>query len=191
MNIKTLFAGIGLLAAQTLAAQNILIAPANPGASPDPNFGGECLRAGRIGWAEVKDVSFSIANTPEPATVGVARSGGKVVPGNFNITKKIDGSSQFFLSNCMAGRVIPVLTIENVIENINGDFIGSHQVITLYDVIVVSYKQGSAPMDGGMEEMIGFNYNAIKIVYNRVNREGGVINGKPYGWNWKTNSSMQ
>ncbi len=191
MNIKTLFAGLGLLAAQTLAAQNILVAPVNPGTSPSPNFGGECTRSGRIGWAEVKSVSFSMASASASAAVGSNQSvSGKVAPGKFIITKKLDGSSQFFLSNCMASKIIPMLTIEYISETGSGEYLGNYQIITLYDVVVSSYEQGKTEYNEEMQEVIGLSYSSISVVYNRVNRSGGIINGKPYGWNWKTNSPM-
>lgn len=191
MKIKTIFAGLVLLTAQALTAQtNLFVAAVNADkTTPAPGFGGECTRIGRMGWTEVHSASFSLSNTPAstPGTGGAVRSSSKVVPGNFTIAKTIDGSSQFFLSNCMAGKIIPILAIDY--GRTTGQAF-NYQSVILYDVIVASYEQSASTQESA-QEVIALNYTSFEIVYNRTDRNGStLLRGKPYGWNWRTNTAI-
>lgn len=187
MNIKTLFAGFGLLAAQSLAAQNIFIAPVAAGTTQVAagTFGGESKDVAHVGWANVSNASFSFENAGAArSTAGGGAGAGKVTPGNFVINKTMDGSSQFFFTNVTSGRVIPLMTIEYARPSEKASLV--YQIVTLKDVRVVSFNQRSSE-DGMPEEEIGLAYGSFEITYNRPDATGKLTAGKPVGWNFNTN----
>ena len=184
MNIKTLIAGFGLLAAQSLAAQNIFIAPVNgSGAAvpPTANFVGESTDRNHAGWGNLLSASFS---TETPVNIRSASAGGgpgKPVLGSFVITKTLDASSQFYFLNSVQGRSIAAMTIDYGRSSERGSQV--YQTIILKNVFVSSYKQNSGDGNEPPIEEIALTYGSIEFIQTRNDATGKPAKGKTYGWN--------
>lgn len=191
MKTTLLVIALGLLAVARLAADNIYIAPMGAGGGQIPaaaNFGGESTDTKYPGWAELETTTFSFDSLGAGGLAGGAGRGGKIGPGPFVIVKRLDGSSQFFLTNCLAGRNVPMLTIEYVRPI--GSTRHTYQVITLKDVRVASFKQNALGGDSLPTEEIALVYGSIELTYSRFDATGRPIRGRPYGWNFANNSPI-
>jgi type VI secretion system secreted protein Hcp len=191
MNIKTLIAGFGLLAAHSLAAQNIFIGPVNASSTPIPaaaNFSGESRDINHVGWSEVKSAGFSIENPVVTRSNAGGGAAGKATFGTFIILKELDGSSPFFFIHSAQGKIIPAMTIDYGRYGERGALI--YQTIVLKDVRVVSYKQNSADRNEAPMEEIGLSYGSVEITLSRNDANGRLARGRTFGWNSITNTPI-
>jgi type VI secretion system secreted protein Hcp len=187
MKLPTLLIALALLAVAPLAAQRIYIAPTNAGGGALPagaNFGGESTDSRYPGWAELENAAFSF----ESLGAGAAARVGRVTAGPFVIIKRLDGSSQFFLTNCLAGRTIPLLTVEYV-KPVGGTGF-TYQIITLKDVRVAAFKQNAPGGDKLPMEEMTLLYSSIELTYLRPDAAGRPIRGRTYGWNFGSNTAI-
>jgi type VI secretion system Hcp family effector len=193
----TLLALLAMAMPMAWSQNSIFLAPVpSVGTVTAPNtFGGESKDARHVGWTTLESVTFGFDNAVD---IGAARGGagsGKPSAKTITVTKMLDGSSNFFMSQLVSGTAITTMCID-MARNTGTASTGkvnssSFQNIVLTEARVASYKQSIGANGTPMEE-ITFNFLKIEVNYVPSDIKTGAPapgGAKKFTWDFSRNAA--
>ena len=156
-------------------------------------FGGESKDARHVGWTTLESVAFGFDNAVDIAAARGGAGAGKASAKTITITKPLDGSSTYFMSQVVTGAPIPTMCIDMVRSTgtVSAGKTGSasFQNIVLTDARIAGYRQ-SADADGTPIEEITIAFAKIEVNYTPVDTKTGALaagSAKKFIWDFVKN----
>jgi type VI secretion system secreted protein Hcp len=195
----TLLALLAMAMPMAWSQNSIFLAPVpSVGTVTAPStFGGESKDAKHVGWTTLESVSFGFDNAAaeSSARAGGGAGAGKVSAKTITISKTLDGSSTYFMSQVATGAAIPTMCIDMVRNtgNVSAGKINSssYQNIVLTDARVAGYKQ-SIGTNGIPTEEITLSYVKIEVNYTPADTKTGATapgSTKKFVWDFAKNTA--
>ena len=117
---------------------------------------------------------------------GTGGGAGKVDIGNLNLSKPLDKSSPNLMMACASGKHFPEARL--VVRKAGGSSPVEYLVITLKEVMVISYQSDAVKNSDELTEVIGLNFATVEVSYQPQKADGGKDGGAvKYGWNIRQN----
>lgn len=193
----TLLALLAMAMPMAWSQNSIFLAPVpSVGTVTAPNtFGGESKDAKHAGWTTLGSVAFGFDNATDIGAVRGGAGSGKASAKNIIISKPLDGSSTFFMSQLVSGAAVPTICIDMVRSTgaISAGKTGStsYQTMVLTEVRIAGYKQ-SVDTEGIPVEEI--TLSCVKIEVNYIPSDfktGNALPGntKKFVWDFSKNSA--
>ncbi|MEX5627554.1 Hcp family type VI secretion system effector [Pseudomonas marginalis] len=117
---------------------------------------------------------------------GTGGGSGKADFANLNLTKPLDKSSPNLMMACATGKHYPEAKL--VVRKAGGASPVEYLVITLKEVMVVSYSTRAETADDVLYDSIALNFATVDVSY-QPQRADGAKDGGPvkFGWNIRQN----
>ena len=117
---------------------------------------------------------------------GSGGGAGKVNIDNLSISKVMDKSSPNLMMACSTGKHYPEARL--VVRKAGGSSAVEYLVITLKEVMVISYQSDAVKNSDELTEIIGLNFASVEVSYQPQKADGGKDGGAvKYGWNIRQN----
>ncbi|MBI6567737.1 Hcp family type VI secretion system effector [Pseudomonas synxantha] len=146
---------------------------------------GESLDAEHKGWVELLSYHYdAIQSISQSTHSNGGASAGRVMLGDFQISKYVDRATPKLFELCCRGSQIKTVTIR--IHRAGGEK-SKYMDIVLEDVLVSTVSGQGADQGGLPMEVINLNYRRIKFEYTQQRRSEGASAGKiSGGWDRAT-----
>ena len=150
---------------------------------------GESLDDKHKGEIEIESFSWALTQTGTSASAGGGAGGGKAQFQDVSFVTVISKASPQLLLGCASGKHFKsgVLTVRNS---------GGNQIefykLTLEDVLISSYHQGSSQAQGSNQgdmpvDQFSLNFSKIEVVYSPQSPDGKIGAPVRAGWDVKSN----
>ncbi|MDQ0651011.1 Hcp family type VI secretion system effector [Pseudomonas cedrina] len=117
---------------------------------------------------------------------GSGGGAGKVNIENLAISKVMDKSSPNLMMACSTGKHYPEARL--VVRKAGGPNAVEYLVITMKEVMVVSYQSDAVTTEDLLTEVIGLNFATVEVSYQPQKSDGGKDGGAvKYGWDIRQN----
>ncbi len=117
---------------------------------------------------------------------GSGGGAGKADFNNLNLTKPLDKSSPNLMMACASGKHYPEARL--VVRKAGGASPVEYLVITLKEVMVVSYGIGAESSDDVLYDSIALNFATVDVSYQPQKADGTKDGGAvKFGWNIRQN----
>ncbi|PRA21885.1 Hcp family type VI secretion system effector [Pseudomonas poae] len=117
---------------------------------------------------------------------GTGGGAGKVNVANLNLTKPLDKSSPNLMMACASGKHYPEARL--VVRKAGGASPVEYLVITLKEVMVVSYGTGAQSGADVLNDSISLNFATVEVSYQPQTADGAKDGGPvKFGWNIRQN----
>ncbi|PMX14087.1 type VI secretion system tube protein Hcp [Pseudomonas sp. MPR-R2A7] len=117
---------------------------------------------------------------------GTGGGAGKVNIANLNLKKPLDKSSPNLMMACASGKHYPEAKL--VVRKAGGASPVEYLVITLKEVMVVSYGTGAQSQDDVLYDNIALNFATVEVSYQPQKADGTKDGGAvKFGWNIRQN----
>jgi type VI secretion system secreted protein Hcp len=117
---------------------------------------------------------------------GTGGGAGKVNIANLNLKKPLDKSSPNLMMACASGKHYPEARL--VVRKAGGSSPVEYLVITLKEVMVVSYGTGANSQDDVFFDSIALNFATVDVSYQPQKADGAKEGGPvKFGWNIRQN----
>ena len=186
----TLLAVLAMALPMAWSQNSIFLAPVKDATTvtAPSTFGGESKGSKHLGWTTLESVSFGFVNTAPEANLRAGAGVGKASAKTFTITKTLDGSSTYFMTQAVTGISIPNMCID-MVKNTGTANAGkpgnmSFQNMIFSDVRITGYTQ-NAGTDNVPTEEITFSYAKVEINYIQTDAKTGAsapANTKKFIW---------
>ena len=134
---------------------------------------------------DITEWAWGLAQTGSMHT-GTGGGAGKVNVANLNLTKPLDKSSPNLMMACASGKHYPEARL--VVRKAGGASPVEYLVITLKEVMVVSYGTGAQPGADVLHDSISLNFATVEVSYQPQKADGAKDGGPvKFGWNIRQN----
>ncbi|MFL1549604.1 Hcp family type VI secretion system effector [Pseudomonas sp. D47] len=117
---------------------------------------------------------------------GTGGGAGKVNIANLNLTKALDKSSPNLMMACASGKHYPDAKL--VVRKVGGASPVEYLVITLKEVMVVSYSSSAENGVDVLQDSFALNFATVDVSYQPQKADGGKDGGPvKFGWNIRQN----
>ncbi|MFN3357128.1 MAG: Hcp family type VI secretion system effector [Pseudomonas sp.] len=117
---------------------------------------------------------------------GTGGGSGKADFANLNLTKPLDKSSPNLMMACATGKHYPEAKL--VVRKAGGASTVEYLVITLKEVMVVSYSTRAETADDLLYDSIALNFASVDVSYQPQKADGAKDGGAvKFGWNIRQN----
>lgn len=113
---------------------------------------------------------------------GSGGGAGKVNTENLAISKVMDKSSPNLMMACSTGKHYPEARL--VVRKAGGPSAVEYLVITMKEVMVISYQSDAVTTEDVLTEVIGLNFATVEVSYQPQKSDGGAVK---YGWDIRQN----
>ncbi len=140
---------------------------------------GESQDAEHKSWSDLDAFSHSISRPS--AESGSTRTSGAVFH-DFTISKELDKSSIKLQESASTGKFFPKVDI-HITAN-TGEGRVTYYAYELTNVMVTSYSISGSGTSGQVPmEQVSLNFDAIKVTYTEIGKDGGEKGKVEYSWN--------